>query len=107
MPSPERRRSSSTSLHRARGALNRLDDAGIGTAPAQVTVHGRANLLDGRLRVPGEQLRPLDDLAVVAVAALQRLFVDHGLLQRMQLGGARKLSLLRVPGGQALERRDG
>src|SRR4029453_14463173 len=92
--------------HHARRALDRFDDAGICTAAAQMAVHGRANLFDGRPGIPREQLRPFDDLAVVAVAALKRLFIDHGLLQRMQLRGARKLLLLRIPGGQALERRD-
>jgi hypothetical protein len=53
------------------------------------------------------RLRAFDDLAVVAVAALQGLFIDHGLLQRMQLRSARELLLLSVPGGQALQRRDG
>src|SRR5437867_4903763 len=106
MSSTENRRSSSTSRHRARGALDRFDDAGIRTAPAQVAVHRRANLFDGRLRVSGEELRSLDDLAVVAVAALQGLFVDHRLLQWMQLRSARELFLLSVPGGQPLERRD-
>src|SRR5215510_4690738 len=106
MSSPDSRCSSPASRYRARGALDRCDHAGIRTASAQMAVHGRANLLDGRLRVFGKQLRPLDDLAVVAVAALQGLFIDHGLLQRMQLRSARKLFLLRVPGGQSLERRD-
>src|SRR2546423_4647961 len=91
----------------ARGALDRCDHAGIRTAPAQVAVHGGANLFDGRLGVFGKQLRPFDDLAVVAVAALQGLFIDHRLLKRMQLRNARELFLLGVPGGQALERRHG
>jgi hypothetical protein len=59
------------------------------------------------LPVLGHVESTVADLAVVAVAALQRLFIDHGLLQRMQLRSARKLFLLRVPGGQALECRDG
>ena len=72
-----------------------------------MAVHRRANLFDRRLGVPGKQLRPFDDLAVVAVAALQGLFINHGLLQRMQLRSARELFLLGVPSRQALERRHG
>src|SRR5262245_66203901 len=97
MSSWESRCSSSTSRHRARGTRDRFDDAAIRGTPAQVPVHGRANLFDGRVGVFGKQLRPFDDLAVVAVAALQRLFIDHGLLQRMQFRSARELLLLSVP----------
>ena len=87
--------------------MDRFDHAGIRTAPAQVAVHGPANLFDGWLGVLGKQLRPFDDLTVVAVAALHGLFIDHGLLQRMELRSARELFLLSIPGGQALERRHG
>ena len=60
-----------------------------------------ASLGRGILR---QQLGALDDHAVVAVAAMRRLLVDEGLLQRMQRRRLRQALLLRVQRGQALER---
>src|SRR4030095_7283576 len=71
--------------HLLRRAMNRRDDPRIRTAPADMTVHRRSDLCFGRLRRLEQQLRAFDDLTVVAVAALYRLFRDHRLLQRMQL----------------------
>src|SRR5438552_15217152 len=104
MRCPENRRSSSTSSHGARGALDRLDQARVGAASAQVAVHGSANLIVGRLRILREQLRTFDDLTVVAVPALQSLFVDDGLLQRLELRAVRELFLLCLPGRQSVAR---
>src|SRR5262245_1118333 len=67
--------------HHFRGALDRLDDARVGAAAAQVVGERGSDLFVARPLVPCQQLGRLHDHAVDAVAALHRLFLDEGLLQ--------------------------
>ena len=65
------------------GQFDRVADAHIGHAAAEVAVHDGVDVLVGRGREVLEQRRRLHDLARLAVAALRRLKLDPGLLQRM------------------------
>src|SRR5580658_2426113 len=64
-------------------ALNGGDDAGVGTASADVAVHVPDDLLACRLGIVSQQIRGLHDLAGLAVAALRHLHRHPGFLQRM------------------------
>ena len=66
------------------GALNGLQDSRVRSAAAQMSLHRVANLGIRRLRGFRQRFGSLDDHAVIAVAARYGLFVDHGLLNRMQ-----------------------
>src|SRR6266576_3078842 len=72
-----------------------------------MAVYMGAYLRLARARILRQQLRPLDQHAVVAIAAVRRLLVDEGLLQRMQRRGLCEPVALRVPGSEALERSEG
>src|ERR1700676_3447109 len=91
--------------HHAGCELYGLGDARIAAAAAQMAVHGLANFAVARLSVAGEQLGALDDHAVVTVAALRRLLVDQGPLQRMKRRRAREIALAGVERREPLERR--
>ena len=69
-------------------AHDRLLDAGIGHAAAEIAVHVRDYFVLGRIGVLGEQRRRLHDLPGLAVAALRNLLGDPRLLQRMVALGA-------------------
>ena len=61
------------------------DDAVVGAAAAEIAGERLAHVGFGRLRLAVEQLLGRHDHAVDAVAALRRLLVDEGLLQRVRL----------------------
>ena len=64
--------------------LDRRHDVGIGAAAADVSTHQFADFV-GALRFAfGDQAGSRADLARRAIAALERVMVDEGLLQRMQ-----------------------
>ena len=69
----------------AGGALDRLDDAGMRPAAAEIVRERLLDLRLGRLLVLGEEGGRLHDHAVDAVAALHGLLVDEGPLHRMRL----------------------
>ena len=71
-----------------------------------MSAHRGTNLRIARLRRLRQQFRSLHDHPVVAVSALDRLLIDHGLLHGMQGGRPRQLLLRGVPGGKSFERRD-
>ena len=64
--------------------LDRRDDVGIGAAAADVAAHQLADLVGGLRLAFGDQAGGRADLARRAVAALEGVVVDEGLLQRMQ-----------------------
>src|SRR5262245_33171380 len=66
------------------GASYRAQDAIVGAAPAQMYVQLGTDLGLRRRRIAGEQCRRAHDDAGQAVAALARLLLDEGLLQRMR-----------------------
>src|SRR5215468_2801002 len=91
---PVARSSSSAFLRHDPGSkLNCLHDARIAAAAAEMSVHRFANFALTRLGLLAQQFRALDDHAVVAVAALRSLFVDHGTLQRVKRRRLRKIAL--------------
>src|ERR1700730_7225955 len=67
-----------------RCALDGGDDAVISPAAADIAVHMRDDVGARRLRILGEKLGRLHDLAGLAVAALRHLLGDPGFLQRMR-----------------------
>src|SRR5262249_14154611 len=77
--------------YRFRGALNCRENARVSATTTQMAIHCRTNLSLRGLRVLEQQLGPFNDLAVVAIAALRRLFGNKRLLQRMQLWSFCKL----------------
>src|ERR1700704_2542425 len=81
---------------RLRGLLDRFANAGIGAAAADVAGHRVVDVGIRRMRVAREQRRSRHDLARLAVAALNDLAVEPGLLD---LGAGRGLA-------DRLDRRD-
>src|ERR1700674_5128773 len=93
--------------HHGGGLLDRRQDARIGSTTAEMAVHGGADLILGRILRRAQEVRSLDHHPVLAIAAVRDLNVDPRLLQRMQRRArARRATLLRPQGRQALERRD-
>jgi hypothetical protein len=84
-------------------AITRCAEATV----TQVAVHGAADFRLGGAWIARQEFAALDQHAVDAVAALRRLHVDEGLLQRMQGRCRREVSLLRIPGREPLERGHG
>ena len=74
--------------HFGGGAHDRLLDARIGHAAAEIAVHMRHHFFLGRVGILGKQRRRLHDLPGLAVAALRNLLGDPRLLQRMIALGA-------------------
>src|SRR5882672_3414815 len=66
-----------------RGALNRRDDLVVGAAATDVALHVLDDLLARGFLVLGEQRRRGHDLAGLTVAALRRLLLHPGFLQRV------------------------
>src|SRR4051794_9269943 len=64
--------------------LDRRYDVGIGAAAADVAAHELANLIGARRPALGDQACRRADLSRRAIAALERVMIDEGLLQRMQ-----------------------
>src|SRR3954454_18685520 len=60
--------------------LDRLPDADIGPAPADVAAHGVVDVGVAWVRSAGEQRRGRHDLPELAVAALDHLMIEPGLL---------------------------
>src|SRR5271167_4899547 len=85
--------------------LNRFDDARVASAAAKMPIHRDANLHFGRLRRFREEFSSLDDHAVEAVATLNGLLVNEGLLHGVQRGNCTELFLFRVPLWKTFERR--
>src|SRR5215211_1766412 len=69
--------------HRFAGASYRPQDAVVGAAAAEMDVQLGTDLGLRRRRIAGEQRRGAHDDAGQAVAALARLLIDKGLLERM------------------------
>src|SRR6185437_1814379 len=63
--------------------MNRLPDARIGSAPAQIAVHTSIDVLVAWMRVFGEQRSGGHDLAGLAIAALRDVDLSPGNLQRV------------------------
>src|SRR5262249_10462438 len=93
--------------HPCRRKLDRLEHARIAAAAAEMPVHGLADFALAWLGIGREKLRALDGHTVEARAALDRLEVDEGPLQRMELGRRRNPFLFGVERGQPFERGDG
>src|SRR5688572_13011693 len=93
--------------HRRGRTLDRLGDARIRAAAAEVGVHVGLDLVLGRPLHLVQELGRLDHHPVLAVAALRHLLLDPGLLDGMEVVGLRRGARLGPPEGrQALERRD-
>src|SRR5688500_11797530 len=73
-----------SSRHHFGRALHRLDDARVRAAAAQVAGERLPDLVVARALVGREQRGGFHDHAVDAVAALHRLLLDEGLLQRVR-----------------------
>ena len=73
-----------TCPHRRHRLLDRRDDVGIGAAAADVAAHQLADFVGGLGLAFGDQARRRADLPGRAVAALEGVVIDEGLLQRMQ-----------------------
>src|SRR5690242_5494162 len=71
------------SAHSCRRQLDRLADAEIGHAAAEIASHSCIDVLIGRIGIVIEQGGCLHDLSRLAVAALRDLQLDPGSLQRM------------------------
>src|SRR5207245_2192976 len=78
-------------------AAHRAENPHVGAAAAEVARERRADLTLSRARRLLQQRRRGHDHAVDAVAALDRLFLDEGLLERMGF----------LDRAESLERRDG
>jgi ribosomal protein S18 acetylase RimI-like enzyme len=70
-------------------------------------IHGGTYLRFGGPRSLRKKFDSLDDHTVETIAALNGLFIDHGLLYGMQHRGGREFLLSGIPSRQALESRDG
>ena len=88
------------------GLLDRLADADIGHAAAQIAGHHGVDVLVAWRREILQQRRRLHDLAGLAVAALRNLKVDPGLLQRMPSLGIEPFDRRDLRVGDAAHRRD-
>jgi hypothetical protein len=64
---------------------NRLNDAGISPAPADIALHGAPDFGLGRVRLFMQQTGSGHDHAGSAVSALQGIGFDKGSLQRVQM----------------------
>src|SRR5262249_16814066 len=62
------------------GELDRLADAYIGSAAADVAAHGIVDVGIGRVRLASQQRRGGHDLSRLAVAALDDFMIEPGLL---------------------------
>src|SRR5262252_5343241 len=82
--------------HDPGGKLNCFHDAWIAAAAAEMSIHRLANCALSRLWLLAQQFKALDDHAVVAVATLRSLLVDHGSLQRVKCRCVRKIPLPRI-----------
>src|SRR5438105_9640624 len=72
-----------------------------------MAIHRLPDLQLGGVLRRRQQVRSLDDHAVLAITALRHLQLDPGLLQRMDRGRCtRRAALLRPESRKALERRD-
>jgi hypothetical protein len=69
-----------------------------------MAVHSLANLGLAGFWHLGEQFGTFDDHSVVAIAALRRLLVDHGLLERVQRRRDRETALPGIERWQPLKR---
>jgi hypothetical protein len=67
------------------GHPDRLYDALIGPAPANIALHGTLDLDIGRIGCFVQQRHSRENHARRAVAALHRVSLDEGILERMQL----------------------
>jgi hypothetical protein len=65
--------------------LNRLNDPNMGTAPAEIVVHSRNDLIAGRFRVRYQETVGLENHAGRAESALKGIVLDKGLLDRVKL----------------------
>src|SRR3954447_1324800 len=75
------RKPSSTLLRlRSRGELDRLADADISAAAADIAAHRIVDVRIGRMRFVLQQCRRRHDLAGLAISALRDLMVEPGLL---------------------------
>src|SRR6516162_8374966 len=83
--------SSMHASHFARSELDRSADTDISHASAQVAAHDGVDVLVGRVGKILEQSCGLHDLSGLAIAALRRLRLDPGLLQRMLTVGVEPL----------------
>src|SRR5262249_61635631 len=77
--------SSRTSIPCRRSFLDRLDDAGVCAATANVALHPSADVLISWLRILVQECDAAHDHAGSAVAALQRADVQERLLHRWEL----------------------
>src|SRR5271169_6227958 len=68
--------------------MDRFANPLIGSAAAQIAVHGLGDLVVGGVRIFCEQRRGRHDLPRLAVAALRDFFCDPGLLQHVQTVGS-------------------
>src|SRR6185437_928736 len=93
------RRSSSSARSLSDDELHGLDDSVVGAAAAEVSAHALAHLVvlrrgRDRARNAGPELahhpERRADLAGCAIAALEAVAVDEGLLERMQLAVRRE-----------------
>jgi hypothetical protein len=83
---------------------NSADDVGVSSAAAQVSAHKLANFsIIARMTLPDTPDRR-HDLSGRAVAALQRVMIDEGLLHRVQCAVGRRETLDRGDGA-TLDRR--
>lgn len=82
---------------RLRGSMDRLANARISAAAAQVAVHRRVDIGIGGLGLVLQKRRRRHDLACLAITALRHVVIDPRGLQRMQLA---------VLAGEAFDRRD-
>src|ERR1700681_2635158 len=93
--------------HHGGGLLDRRQDARISATTAEMAVHGRADLILGRILRRAEKIRSLNHHPVLAIPAMRDLNINPRLLQRMQRRRSRRRpTLLRPQSRQALERRD-
>src|SRR3954453_17369228 len=102
------RKPSSTLLRlRSRGELDRLADADISAAAADVAAHRIVDVRIGRMRFILQQCRRRHDLARLAVSALRDLMVEPGLLD-LRANRCRTYRLNRYDFGftNAVDRRD-
>src|SRR5437667_7436366 len=72
-------------VHQLLGQLNRLDDARISSAAADVTLHGSSDVGLAGMRILPQESNARHDHARRAVAALHRVSLNECLLHRMQM----------------------
>src|SRR5258706_15222163 len=79
-PPPRRGRTPAGSRQLPRGALDRLADAHVRPAAAEIASHRFLDVLVGGLAVPLEQRDHAHDLSALAVAALHHVLIDPRIL---------------------------